>query len=199
MRRPARLALTIVLAALLPALAACGSDTQGGPSTIPDSGTRTQPVALTGVATTIALDPLTVGVLSDNNISWAPIPPARRAAEGIRFPITSGDVRPDTLAGVIHHAGGIALTNGRLRVTLGDIVINTKTGQLTADAGSGPVPLMNLDLSSGKRLDGGNRLVLGEIPTTLTSGAAHALSEALNAPVFTPALPIGFAVISVTR
>ena len=139
------------------------------------------------------------GVLSDNNISWAPIPPARRAAEGIRFPITSGDVRPDTLGGTIHHAGGIALTNGRLRVALGDIVINTKTGQLTADAGSGPVPLMNLDLSSGKRLDGGNRLVLGEIPTTLTSGAAHALSEALNAPVFTPALPIGFAVISVTR
>ena len=199
MRRPALLALTIVLAALLPALAACGGGTQGGPSTIPDSGARTQPVALTGVATTIALDPLTVGVLSDNNISWAPIPPARRAAEGIRFPITSGDVRPDTLAGTIHHAGGIALTNGRLRVALSDIVIDTGTGQLSADAGSGRVALMNLDLSSGKRLDGGNRLVLGEIPTTLTSGAAHALSEALNAPVFTPALPIGIAEISATH
>ena len=199
MRSPARLVLTIALAALLPVLAACGTDTQGGPSTIPAGGAQTQPVALTGVATTIALDPLTVGVLSDNNISWAPIPPARRAAEGIRFPITTGDVRPDTLAGTIHHAGGIALTNGRLRVALGDIVINTKTGQLSADAGSGRVALMNLDLSSGKRLDGGNRLVLGDIPTTLTSGAAHALSEALNAPVFTPALPIGRAVISAAR
>lgn len=199
MRRPARLALTIVLAALLPALAACGSDTQGGPSTIPDSGAQTQPVALTGIATTIALDPLTVGVLSDNNISWAPIPPARRAAEGIRFPITGGDVRPDTLAGSIRHAGGIALTNGRLRVALRDIVINTTTGQLSADAGSGRVQLMNLDLSSGRRLDAANRYVLGDIPVTLTSGAAHALSEALNVSVFTPALPIGIGVISATR
>lgn len=199
MRRPARLALTIVLAALLPALVACGSDTQGGPSTIPDTGARTQPVALTGVATTIALDPLTVGVLSDNNISWAPIPPARRAAEGIRFPITSGDVRPDTLGGSIHHAGGIALTNGRLRVALGDIVINTTTGQLSANAGAGPVALMNLDLSSGKRLDAGSRFVLGDIPATLTPKAAHALSEALNVSVFTPALPIGVAVISATH
>ncbi len=151
------------------------------------------------VHVTIALDPLTVGVLSDNNISWAPIPPARRAAEGIRFPITSGDVRPDTLAGTIRHAGGIALTNGRLRVTLRDIVINTTTGQLSADAGSGRVQLMNLDLSSGKRADVGNRYVLAQIPATLTSGAAHALSEALNVSVFTPALPIGIAVISATR
>jgi hypothetical protein len=199
MRRPARLALTIVLAALLPALAACGDDTQGGPSTIPASGAQTQPVALTGVATTIVLDPLTVGVLSDNNISWAPIPPARRAAEGIRFPITSGEVRPDTLGGSIRHAGGIALTNGTLRVALRDIVINSTTGQLSADTGAGRVALMNLDLSSGKRLDVGSRLVLGNIPATLTSGAAHALSEALNVSVFTPALPIGIAVISVTR
>jgi hypothetical protein len=199
MRRPARLVLTIALVALLPVLAACGSDTQGGPSTIPATGAQTQPVTLTGVSTTIALDPLTVGVLSDNNISWAPIPPARRAAEGIRFPITSGEVRPDTLGGSIRHAGGIALTNGRLRVALRDIVINTTTGQLSADAGAGRVALMNLDLSSGKRLDVGSRLVLGDIPTTLTSKAAHALSEALNVSVFTPALPIGIAVISATQ
>jgi hypothetical protein len=199
MRRPARLALTIVLAALLPALAACGSDTQGGPSTIPGTGAQSQPVDLTGVATTIVLDPLTVGVLSDNNISWAPIPPARRTAEGISFPITSGRVRPDSFAGSIHNAGGIALTNGRLRVALRDIVVNTTTGQLSADAGAGRVALMNLDFSSGKRRDVGTRLVLADIPATLSSGAAHALSEALNVSVFTPALPIGIGVITATQ
>ncbi len=199
MRRPARLFLTIALAALLPVLAACGSDTQGGPSTIPAAGAPAQPVALTGVATTIALDPLTVGLLDDNNVTVVPIPPARRAAEGIRFPITSGDVRPDTLAGTIHHAGGLALTNGTKRVVLSDFVVNTGTGQLSANAGSGSLQLLNLDLASGKRLDAGGRLVLADIPATLTSGAAHALSEALNVSVLTPSLEIGVAVISVTR
>ena len=37
MRRPARLLLTLALRRCVPALAACGGDTQGGPSTIPDS------------------------------------------------------------------------------------------------------------------------------------------------------------------
>jgi len=199
MRRPARLVLTIALAALLPALAACGSDTQGGPSTIPAAGAPAQPVALTGVATTIALDPLTVGLLGDNNVSVVPLPPARRLADGIRFPITSGDVRPDTLRGTIRHAGGIVLTNGSKRVVLSDVVINSATGQLYANAGSGSLPVLNLDLSAGRRLDADGGIVLADVPATLASGAAHALSEALNVSVLTPALEIGVASISARR
>ena len=78
MRRFAPLLLTIALAASVPALAACGGeDERGGPSTIASSSAPEQPVALTGVATTLALDPLTVGLLDDNNITIKPIPPAQ--------------------------------------------------------------------------------------------------------------------------
>ncbi len=197
MRRPATLLLSIALVALAPALGACGDDESGGPSTIASSAAPERPVALTGEATTIQLDPLTVGLLDDNNITAAPIPPARQSARGVRFPIVGGEIRPATFGGKITLSGGLAFTKGTRRVLLRDFVLNTSSGQLTANAGAGRLPLLNFDFSSGKRLDAGSTVALVDVPTTLTSGAAHALSEALEVSVFTPSLQIGSAAIRV--
>ena len=199
MRRPVPLLLTLVLLASAPALAACGGEeTQGGPSTIPDSSAPDRPVALTGVATNLNLDPQTVGILDDNNVSITPIPPARRSATGISFPIAGGEVRPDSLDGRIEHSGGIALSDGVRRISLRRLIIDTRTGQLTADAGSGRLPILNLDLPSGKRRDAGGVFVLANIPVTLAAGAAAAIDEALRIPVLTASIPIGFATVRAT-
>ena len=112
----------------------------------------------------------------------------------MRFPITSGEVRPDTLAGNDRaQRRRWRSPTARRSVVLRDFVINTGTGQLTADAGSGRVALLNLDFASGKRIGGGNRVALVDIPTTLTARAARELGVALNVSVLTPALQIGFA------
>lgn len=197
MRRSVSLSLTLALLACAAVLAACGGgDTQGGPSTIPDSSAPDRPVPLTGVATNLDLDPQTVGILDDNNVSITPIPPARRSAVGIRFPITGGSVRPDSLDGTIEHAGGIALSDGVRRIVLRRLIIDTRTGQLTADAGTGRLPILNLNLSSGKRRDIGATYRLVDVPVTLAAGAAAAIDAALRIPVLTASIPIGFASVT---
>lgn len=197
MRRPVPLLLTVALLAVTPVLVACGGeDTQGGPSTIPDSAAPDQPVALTGVATNLDLDPQTVGILDDNNVTITPIAPARRSAIGIRFPIVGGQVRPDSLDGTIKHSGGFALSDGVRRLVLRRLIIDTRTGQVTADAGTGRLPILNLDLASGKRRDAGGTYRLVDVPVKLSSGAAEAIDGALSTSVLTPAIPIGFATVT---
>lgn len=197
MRRLVSLPPLLALIACALVLAACGGgDTQGGPSTIPDSSAPDRPVALTGVATNLDLDPQTVGVLDDNNVSVTPIPPARRSAVGIRFPIVGGSVRPDSLDGTIEHAGGIALSDGVRRIVLRRLIIDTRTGQLTADAGSGRLPILNLDFSSGKRRDVGSTYRLVDVPATLAAGAASAIDGALRTSVLTASIPIGYASVT---
>ena len=158
-------------------------------------------MALTGVATTIALDPLTVGLLDDNNVTVDADParaPRRPRASASRSP--SGDVRPDTLAGTIQHAGGHrAHQRAPARRRCATSSSTRGTGQLTADAGAGRLPLLNLDLSSGKRLDVGGTARARRTSRRRSPRARRTRSsEALNVSVLTPSLPIGFAVISAT-
>lgn len=198
MLRPARLLSILALAALVPALASCGDDEGGGPSTIAGSSAPAQPVQLTGRATTIELDPLTVGTLADNGVTATPVPPARAVGEGMRFrfPIVGGEVRPDTLAGRVEHDGGIAFVHDeRRRVVLRDFVIDSAGGQLTADAGAGRLPFLNLDLPAGKRLGAGGTVALADIPATLTVAGAHALNEALRISVLLPRVPFAAATV----
>ena len=188
----------LILALMVPVLAACGgSDESGGPSTVPNSGAPEQPLRLTGVATTLDLDPQTIGVLDDNNVTLTPIAPARRSAEGVRFPITGGEVRPDTFSGRIRHAGGLSISDGRRRVLLRDFVIETRTGQITADTGAGRIPILNLDFSSGKRADVGPTIALTDVPVKLTAAAAAAIDEALSISVLTASIPIARATVRV--
>ena len=190
--------LLLILVPLLLVLAACGgSDESGGPSTVPNSEAPEQPVTLTGVATTLDLDPQTIGVLDDNNITITPLPPARRSAEGVRFPVVGGRLRPDTFSGRIVHSGGLVISDGRRRVVLRDFVIETRTGQLTADAGTGRLPILNLDFSSGKRRDVGATVALGDVPVTLTAAAASAVDTALSISVLTASIPVGLATVRV--
>lgn len=191
-----RIRLTVVLLLAAGLLPACGgSDEGGGPSTMPASGPAASPVTLTGGSTNLDLDPQTVGVLDDNDVTIVPIPPARDSSLGVRLPIVGGTLRPDTFDGTIRHAGGLAITDGVRRISVRSLVLDTRTGQLSGDAGAGRIPLLNLDLSSGRRLDAGGTVALGNIPATLTSAAAHAIDDGLHTSVLTPSLPMAFATV----
>jgi predicted small lipoprotein YifL len=191
--------LVLALALLAACAAGCGGDDeQGGPSTLPDNAAPADPVALTGRATVLALDPQTVGVLDDNNVAITPVAPARVTAAGVALPVTGGEIRPDTLAGRIEHDGGLAIRDGERRVVLRDFVIDTGSGQVTAETGAGRIPVLDLDLSLGKRRDTGRVIGLRGVPATLSAPAARALDDALALAVLAAGLPIARAALELT-
>lgn len=196
---------TALLVALVVLLAACGgSDEQGGPSTTPATGPAQAPVALTGGSTTLAIDIQTAGVLADNGLEIAAVAPAREISSGVRdttlrFPISGGEARPDTLAGRIEHRGGLSVGDGTRRVIFRRLVVDTVARQLTADAGAGRIPLLNLGVALGKLSEQGGAVELAGVPATLTATAARAMSDALATAVLRAAQIVGTVTIRIER
>lgn len=200
-----RALLTATLLALVMLISACGgSDEQGGPSTAPSTGPEQAPVALSGGSTTLAIDIQTAGVLVDNGIEIAAVPPARELSSGVRdtrlrFPISGGEARPDTLAGRIEHRGGLSISDGRDRVVFRDVAVNTVTGQLTADAGAGRIALLNLAVGDGTLSEQDGAVELAAVPATLDANAARALTDVLATAVLRPDQVVGTVTIRIER
>lgn len=200
-----RALLTAVLLSLVALLSACGSsDEQGGPSLAPASGPAPAPFAPPAGSTTLAIDIQTAGVLEDNGLELAAVAPARETGSSPRdlalhFPIIGGEIRPDTFSGRIEHRGGLSVSDGRHRVVFRDVVVNTAARQLTADAGAGRIPLLNLDLGPGKNSERTGILELSGVLATLAAPAANAISAALKTAVLRAAEVVGTLTIRVER
>jgi hypothetical protein len=196
MRLAARLTPALVLALLALVAAGCGEDGQGGPSVAPvDPGTE---IELAGRATTLELDLLTIGVMTDNQVQLGAVRPAVAVSNRARFPITGGTVTQNTVVGTIDHAGGLVLRKGDRVVTVAGLVADTRSGQLLARVGTRRVPLANLDVALERRVQRGETIVLTDIPATLTAGAAEALNQGLGSSIFVANLPLGTATIRAT-
>ena len=97
--------------------------------------------ALTGVGTTLALNPSTVQTLTGLGVKLAPFGTATVSGSDITFPITSGyveihsnhDHKPGYIEGSIEHYGsGVTLSAGTTTVTLSDFVVTPATPGSTA-------------------------------------------------------------------
>lgn len=200
-----RVPLPAVLAALVVALSACGgADEQGGPSTAPAAGPVQAPFAVDSGTTTLAIDEQAAGVLADNGLEIAAVEPARETGSEIRdrtlsFPISGGEIRPDTFSGRIEHRGGLSVSDGQDRVVFRELVLNVAGRQLTADAGAGRLPLLNLDIGASERSERDGILELSGVRATLTATAANALSEALATAVLRAAEFLGTMTIRIER
>lgn len=137
---------------------------------------------ITTVAVTVDLGAIEPGLIGSASLD--------DDAEGlvVNFPITGGDLDPDTLGGAVEHVGsGLSLTANGTTVNLTDFTIDTVNSQLTGvvaiDGGAslGRVALFDFDLTG---------LTAGEITDTddpaisllFTSAAAGALADALVIP-----------------
>ncbi len=193
MRRPTQFPLLLVLGVVVFGAAACGG---GGGDTIATTQTVSgEQVTLTGVATTLTFDNQTFGVLENNRVRLGAVKPATAVAGSVRFPITGGTIDDASLAGTIRHAGGIAFSHGAKTVRLTGLVIDTRTGQLSAQAAGGRIAVLDLGLDKALREDAGGEIVLRRIRTTLTAQAANALNTALGTAVLEAGLIIGEAEI----
>jgi hypothetical protein len=160
---------------------------------------RAQPatVALAGERTELALDAGTAATLASLGVTPGVVAPASATAGGaLAFPITGGALAPATLRGEVTHSGGISLTAGATVVTLTDFTIDTAARQLTGTVNGGArVALLDLDLSSPAVTTKGLGLQVGNVPATLTAGAAQALNAAFGVTAFTAGLRLGVATV----
>ena len=146
-------------------------------------------------ATTLTLDKGAIDALTSLGISAAPLAPAKADGAELRFPITNGRVKADTLAGKIRHVGGLQLSRGTTRVRLRNFIIDTKKAVLTARAGNTRLAILDLDLSQVEVDKQGKRLTVSGVKATLTKGAADALNGAFGTEAFKEGLLIGTAVV----
>lgn len=197
MRRAVRLVLPLCLLALaLAAASGCGEDTAGGPSSLTPAG---KVVRLDGRATTVALDLQTIGALADNGVRVGVAKPATARGGIARFPITGGAVSSNTVQGPIVHGGAIVFTRGDRQADLGSLVINTRTGLMTAVLEGRRLPLARVLASRAPfRPADRSRLNLTGLPLLLTPQAATALNDGLRTSVFQALEPLGEATVRAT-
>ena len=136
---------------------------------------------ITAVEVTVDLGPIEAGLIGDASLA---------DADGlvVNFPITGGDLDPDTLGGTIEHAGsGLSLSANGTTVNLTDFVIDTVNSQLLgnvavaggADLGQVAIFDFSLDgLTPGQITDTDDPA----ISLLFTSAAAGALADALVIP-----------------
>ena len=150
----------------------------------------------TGGATELAVADAALGALTSLGIAPGAASNATLDGATYSFPITGGSVRLANLAGSIAHSGGITLTKGGTTVTLSDFTINTVRGELWGKVnGSKPVALLKLDLGDPAVTTGAQRVTVGNVPGSLTAGAAAALNGAFGTTAFTEGLVLGTATV----
>ena len=202
------------IAALVGALAltgvACGDSDSSGPSASgaaqpTQSGDKVTALpSLTGVGTSVKIDPGTAEALKSLGVALAPVGTATFEASSstITFPITSGyaeihsdpNAKPGFIQGSIaHEDSGFSLTAGSTKVELTDFVVDPGNSMLYGTVGGAPkVPLLLLDGTAVKvGSDGAGNVVLEGTVAKLTDTAADALNKAFNVTALKAGIPLG--------
>lgn len=211
----ARLGLMLaMIAALAVGVAACGSDSSSDSS----SSSSTEPLAkidaLTGDATTVALDPGFLDALTSLKVTPGVVGDASLKGTDISFPITGGsvtyydpasDVRPYVQGNIIHDGSGLSLTAGDTMVELTDFVVDPGTSELTGtvsvngkEAATDAV-LFDLDGSTLQPLKSNpdKSATLEGTTVLLSADAAGLLNDTFGIKDLKGGLPIGISSITV--
>jgi hypothetical protein len=206
-RRSRALSIAVIVAAGL-AVAACDSSASSGStqsSTAPASGaTPSTPATaryapskatIIGDSTDVAINPAVSAALRQAGITVTAVAPAT-VRSTLVFPVSGGQVVAATLAGTVHHTGGLTFSHSGKAVTLTNLIINTNAEQLTATVGSQSMPIFDLNLASPKRASGG-AVVASDIKLTETPQAATALNSSLGVSTFKAGMNFGTATLTV--
>jgi hypothetical protein len=101
-----------------------------------------------------------------------------------------------TLAGTVHHTGGLTFSHSGKTVTLANLIINTNTEQFTATIGGQSMPIFDLNLASPTPASDGT-VVASNIKLTETPQAATALNSSLGVSTFKAGMDFGTATLTV--
>lgn len=200
--------IAALVGALALAGAACGSNSSSSkPASNASAQSKDMVTALpslSGVGTSVKIDPGTGDALKSLGVSLAPSGNATfdAATSTITFPITSGyaevhsdhSFQPGWILGSIEHQdSGFTLTAGSTKVELTDFVVDPGNSLLYGTVGGTPkVPLLFLDGTNVKvGSDPAGNVVLDGTVAKLTDTAATALDKAFNVTALKAGIPLG--------
>lgn len=159
---------------------------------------------LSGVGTSVALNPQTAMALKSLGVSLGVDGNATFDAgtSTATFPITGGFVvihndmgynKPGYINGIVIHEGsGLTLTAGAKVVKLTDFVVDPGNSILTGTVGDkSGIPLLSLDGTNVKVSMQGSNVVLDGTVAKLTDTAAAALNQAFGTTALTAGIPLG--------
>jgi hypothetical protein len=199
-------AASVLLGALVLVGAACGSKSSSSSTDNPASTAAdmvTSIPSLSGVGTSVKLDPGTAAALKSLGVSVAPAGTATfdPATSTVTFPITAGYAeihsdlghKPGYIIGSVDHAGsGLTLTAGATKVELSDFVVDPGNSLLYGTVGGTPmVPLLDLDGTNVKVGSENGNVVLDGTVAKLTPTAADALNKAFKVDAIKAGTPLG--------
>ena len=173
--------------------------TRGGtpPSPPATAKYRSARATIIGKSTDVVVNPAVSAALKHAGITITAIAPATAKAT-LLFPVSGGQIVVATLAGTVHHTGGLTFRHGHKIVTLTNLVINTKTKHLTAMVGGRSMPVFGLNLASPTGGSGRHSIVIASnIKLTVLSPAATALNSGLGVGTFRTGLNFGVATLTV--
>lgn len=208
MRFPPKLIASLALGGALTLAAGACSSSAGNRASPPTTASPVDTVTaipnLSGVGTSVALDPATAAALRSLGVSVAPAGTATfdAATSTVTFPITSGyaeihsdtSFKPGYIVGSIEHDGsGLTLSAGSTKVELDNFVVDPGSSMLYGTVGGKPdVPLLFLDGTNVKvSKDAAGDVVLDGTVAKLTDTAAAALDQAFNTSAVKAGLPLG--------
>lgn len=200
--------IAALMGALALAGAACGSNSSSSKPAANASAQSKDMVtalpSLSGVGTSVKIDPGTADALKSLGVSLAPSGNATfdASTSTITFPITSGyaeihsdhSFQPGYILGSIEHQdSGFSLTAGSTKVELSDFVVDPGNSLLYGTVGGTPkVPLLFLDGTNVKvGSDPAGDVVLDGTVAKLTDTAASALNKAFNVTALKAGIPLG--------
>jgi hypothetical protein len=158
---------------------------------------------LKGGNTTVELSPDFVGALVSLGVAPAATKPGKLKLDKgtVSFPIPSGALDAESLAGDIFHTGGLVLSVPGTRVDLLNFIIST-TGENPVLTGVASVngdvvdriPLFDLDLDTAEvDVTKKNKLTVTNVGVTLNAIAAATLNSVFGTDAFVEGFPIGTA------
>jgi hypothetical protein len=184
-RRPLA-ALAVAILAL--AATACGSShstiaVHTTATTV--SGTPTTAlVAVAGRNTSVVLNPETLTLLREHEITVSAVAPASYQ-KTLVWPISGGQISAATISGTIDQTGGVKLSHSGKSVALTSFITSTSAKQVTAIVGGQRIPVFDINTSSEtRRSETGGAIVVGGLGFTVTEQAANAVNSALGVSAF---------------
>lgn len=207
-------AMLLMIAALAVGVAACGDDSSDDSTSASDEKPVAEIADLSGVDTSVALDPGFLDALEQLKVTPAPSGDATLKGTDISFPITGGnvtyydpasDVRPYVQGTIDHEGSGLTLTAGKTEVELSDFVIDpgesTLNGTVSVNGkeAASDALLFNLDgttLEPLKTNSDGSATLTGTT-VKLADSAADLLNETFGIKDLQGGLVIGISTITV--
>lgn len=118
------------------------------------------------------------------------------------FPISGGDVTTlptgdDRFSGTVRHTGGLRLSGLGQSVTIGQLVLDGSSDQLTGEVAGRRLPLLPLETGPGQVSTSGSQVVLDEKAVALTPDSLTALAGQLHLPAL-PSATLGSLTSTIT-